>query len=156
MTERYVEDLIEGLLERFNPLEISIIETLNKWDLTNATGLEVDHIASVFGLKRFGASDEVLKRRIRAIVAINNCSGSISGIIQSLKVMFNAQRVVLHNHGMGCFTIELEGTDIDIPMIEFVNQVPAAGTKITEIYFVTAATFRHDDPERGLDIGELG
>jgi hypothetical protein len=70
--------------------------------------------------------------------------------------MFNAQRVVLHNHGLGCFTIELEGNDIDEPMIEFVGQVPAAGTKITEIYFVTASTFRHDDPERGLDIGELG
>ena len=154
MTIRKVEDLIEGYLERFKPLDQYVVETETKWDLDMAYGVYLDQIASVFPIFRQGADDDTFRRRIKALAVINNCTGTFESVIDSIKFLFNAEQVTLHNHGMGTFTVEISGSNIDEWALDYVDEIPAAGIRISEFYITNPNSFRHDIGP-GLDVGQM-
>lgn len=149
--ERY----IMAYLKQFDPLEADASALELRWDYKTQTGKALTDIAAAISVPRLGLSDEELRRRIDAQIAINACTGTVDHLLPAIKLMTQADRVrvILHTHGT--FDVELTGSSIDLWGVSSLGSLPAAGCAIESVRIYDANTFTLDDDNLGLDNGEL-
>lgn len=145
--------MITAILKIFDGLATDIEITSIKWYIESSSGKALDHIASIFRLTRLGQDDTTLRRRIKSIIAVNYCTGSINSIITALKILFESPYVRIINLGNGLMRAEVQTTDDWA--VSFLNDVPAAGCKFTGVILWDENTFTFDDDNLGFDMGEL-
>lgn len=146
---------IMGFIERFLPVDMTIADIRNKWDLDHAEMIMLDHIGEMISLPRAGADDTEYRRRLKGWIALLSSTGSISSVKEALRTLLNADRVRIDNHGMGTFNAYVYGDYIDTWGVDFIQGVCAAGTRISEFYIVLNNAFRHDSLAHGHDLGEM-
>lgn len=145
--------MMKAFLLPFDKVAVAASELETKWDYRVATGVALDHIADILKVKRLGADDEELVRRIRAAIAVNFCTGDIESVINALKILFNSDKVRVLNHGQGLFTAEVKTAETWGE--QYLDKIPAAGCRIGYFVPYDDFTFTLDDEELGLDQGEL-
>ena len=151
-----VSDFITPFLTAFNSTEASSVEMLLRWDYELATDSALDDIAAIVGVLRLGADDTTVRRRIRAKVALNNCDGTLEGIKQALKLLFNADIVRIVSLGDGLSQLEITGSDVDDWGVDYIKSVKISYNGFDGVIIYNTDTFTFDDTYLGLDSGELG
>jgi len=107
-----VINFLKKFLDRFKKLEETSVQIENKWDIFTVEGVQLDHIGEFLLPRNFNETDENYKKRLLSQIAINTSMGDIEDLIRIFKIISNATRVRIINHGNGIFAVELNATEV--------------------------------------------
>src|SRR6056297_3345900 len=115
----HVEKLARALEEQFDGIFEDIAAARNKYNLEAATSFELDQLCEFFsGVDRYGKTDEELRNALRVAIAIEGSLGVIDSLCYIIKLMTDADKVVIHNHAYGVFTVEVENPSGNLDRIK--------------------------------------
>lgn len=148
-TVRFIERLLDG----FQSLETDSTSIENKWNVFTDTGVELDGIGEILNLERtYNETDTDYRERLLSQIAINTSKGDINDLIRVFKLISDATKVRIINHGIGLFAVEINATELYL--IDAIN-IPAGGCRIASLVMYDDSTFTFDDDLLGMDSGEL-
>lgn len=90
-----LQGLLESLLGGAQPTEDTLFEVMSKTGIDTATGVQLDLIGKLLGLRRSDKTDEVYRTSLYAQIALNSAKGSPESIINLTKIVTGSEQVTL-------------------------------------------------------------
>jgi hypothetical protein len=91
-----LEDICKVMFtKQVQDLEDAIYQMIDNRSIFNSYGIQLDGIGDIVGLERNGLNDIDYKIAIYTKIAINTCTGSISEILQVVKLLTYSENVQL-------------------------------------------------------------
>lgn len=157
-----ISKVITAVVTPLQDIENALQQLLAR-NVNDAKGITLDAFGKLVGERRADPDDEVYRRLVRARIAVNRSSGTITDMLKVAKLVLNEplSHLLITNDGNAEQTLRVQDVALDATVIallvKFVRDTEAGGVRTIVQYGVTPPSgwMKFDTVGKGFDVAPM-